>query len=146
MEFNATFIASAISFIVFTIIMNAIFYNPLQKIVLERQKFIDETNEEAKLHRKKSEAILRDKEKKLEKTKNDAKKIIVEKADAVKMKKSELAAEAQQKASKVIDGAKEELQKSQSEAQKVLSEETQKLAMDISSKILGKVNGQVKAK
>lgn len=146
MEFNATFIASAISFIVFTIIMNAIFYNPLQKIVLERQKFIDETNEEAKLHRKKSEGILRDKERKLEKTKNDARKIIVEKADEVKMKKSALAAEAQQKAVQIIDAAKEELQKSQSDAQKVLSEETQKLAMDISSKILGKVNGQVKAR
>ena len=41
MEFNATFIASAISFIVFTLIMNAVFYKPLGKVVSERQKFID---------------------------------------------------------------------------------------------------------
>ena len=60
MEFNATFIISAISFIVFTLIMNAIFYKPLQKVVSERQKFIDETLEEAKVHTKKSEAILKD--------------------------------------------------------------------------------------
>lgn len=138
MEFNATFIVAAISFIVFTIIMNAIFYKPLQKIVSEREKFIDETNKEAKLHREKSEAILRDKERKVEKTKNDAKKIIVDKADEVKAKKAALAAEAQQKAVQVIGTAKDELQKSQNEAQAVLSAESKNLALDISSKILGK--------
>lgn len=139
MEFNATFIVAAISFIVFTIIMNAIFYKPLQKIVSEREKFIDETNKEAKLHREKSEAILRDKEHKIEKTKNDAKKIIVDKADEVKAKKAALASEAQQKAVQVIGTAKDELQKSQNEAQVVLSGEAKNLALDISSKILGKI-------
>lgn len=139
MDFNATFIVAAISFVVFTIIMNAIFYKPLQKIVSEREKFIDETNKEAKLHREKSEAILRDKEHKIEKTKNDAKKIIVDKADEVKAKKAELASEAQQKAVQVIGVAKEELQKSHDEAQKALSWESKKLALDISSKILGEL-------
>lgn len=138
MEFNATFIVAAISFIVFTIIMNAIFYKPLQKIVSEREKFIDETNKEAKLHRENSESILRDKERKVEKTKNDAKKLIVDKADEVKAKKAALAAEAQQKAVQVIGNAKNELQKSQNEAQAVLSAESKNLALDISSKILGK--------
>ena len=138
MDFNATFIVAAISFVVFTIIMNAIFYKPLQKIVSEREEFINETNKEAKLHREKSEAILRDKEHKIEKTRNDAKKIIVDKADEVKAKKAELASEAQQKAVQVIGVAKDELQKSQDEAQAVLSDETKKLALNISSKILGK--------
>lgn len=139
MEFNATFITAAISFVVFTIIMNAIFYKPLQKIVSEREEFIDETNKEAKLHREKSESILRDKERKVEKTKNDAKKIIVDKADEVKARKAELASEAQQKAVQVIGAAKEELHKSQDEAQSVLSDEAKNLALDISSKILGKI-------
>lgn len=139
MEFNATFIVSAISFIVFTLIMNEIFYKPLNNVVSERQKFIDETLEEAKSHSEKSEAILKDREKKLEKTKHEAKKIIVEKADEVKAKKATLAAEAQQKAVQTIDEAKDELLKSQSEAQAVLSDELPKLAQDISSKILGKV-------
>ena len=140
MEFNATFIVSAISFIVFTLIMNAIFYKPLEKVVSERQKFVDETLEEAKLHTEKSEALLKDKAKKLETTKHEAKKIIVEKADEVKNQKALMASEAQQKAAKTIDVAKDELQKSKDVAQEVLSEETKKLAQDISSKILGKVN------
>lgn len=136
MEFNATFIVSAISFIVFVIIMNAIFYKPLQNVVQQRQKFVDDTLEEAKNHKEKSEAILKDKEKKLTKTKQEAKKIILEKSDEVKLQKSTLTSEAQQKAGQTIDTAKDELQKSSDEAQSVLSEETKKLAEIISAKIL----------
>lgn len=139
MEFNATFIASAISFIVFTLIMNAIFYKPLQKTVSERQNFVDETLKEAKLHTEKSEAIIKDKAKKLEATKHDAKKIIATKSDEVKSQKSEMASEAQQKASQKVDSAKAELQESKDKAQEVLSQEAKNLAQDIASKILGKV-------
>lgn len=136
MEFNATFLVSIINFIVFTIIMNAIFYKPLQKIVLERQKFIDDTNEEAKTHRKKSEAILKDKEHQLEKTKQDAKKIILEKSDEAKTHKANLAAEAHQKANSEIEVAKTDLHKSSDDAKVILSEETKAIAQKIASKIL----------
>ena len=139
MEFNATFIVSAISFIVFTLIMNAIFYKPLNSAVSERKKFIDNTLEEAKHHSAKSEAILKDKERKLENTKHDAKRIIAEKSDDVKAKKAAMTVEAQQKAVKTIDVAKDELQKSHSDAQNVLSQDVKTLAQTIAEKILGKV-------
>jgi len=138
MEFNATFIVSAISFIVFTMIMNAIFYKPLGKIVAERQKFIDDTLQEAKAHHEKSEAILKDKERKLENTRHNAKKIILDKTEEVKAQKTELTNEAQKNAAQTISSAKDELQQSQSEAEKILEAEAKKLAQDISSKILGK--------
>lgn len=137
MEFNATFLVSIISFIVFMLIMNAIFYKPLQKVVFERQKFIDDTTEEAKSHREKSEAILKDKDKKLEKTKHEARKIISDKSEEIKTKKAELTSEAQQKANKQVEAAKGNLNQSKDEAQKVLSDEAQKLAQSISAKILG---------
>lgn len=137
MEFNATFLVSAISFIVFTLIMNAIFYKPLSKVVQERQKFIDDTNEEARLHKEKSEAILTDKEVKLEQSKTNAKKIILEKTETVKAQKTTLTTEAQQKAANNIELAKDDLHKSTDKAEEVLAEEAKKLAEDISSKILG---------
>lgn len=140
MEFNATFIVSIINFIVFTIIMNAIFYKPLQKVVLEREKFINDTNEEAKNHKAKSEAILKDKERQLEKTKHDAKKIILEKSDEAKTHKANLAAEAHQKANSEIEVAKTDLHKSSDDAQTVLSEDTKNIAQQITAKILGQVN------
>ncbi|MDD3436512.1 MAG: hypothetical protein PHC64_05090 [Candidatus Gastranaerophilales bacterium] len=137
MEFNATFIVSAISFIVFVFIMNAIFYKPLQKVVDQRQKFIDDTNEEAKSHRVKSEAILKDKAKKLEKIKHEAKKIISEKSEEVKTQKTSMTSEAQQKALQKVESTKGELQKSSDEAQKVLSQEAKTLAEVITAKVLG---------
>ena len=42
MEFNATFIISAISFIVFVFVMNTILYRPLERIVEEREKLISQ--------------------------------------------------------------------------------------------------------
>lgn len=137
MEFNATFIMSAISFILFTLIMNAIFYKPLQKIVTERQQFIDDNYEEAKKNQKESAAILKAKDRKMEKTKQEAKKIIAEKTNEVKTQKSEMMSEAQQKARQTVDAAKDELQKSKSEAQGALSNNVVDLAQNISSKLLG---------
>lgn len=137
MEFNATFIASTISFIVFTLIMNAIFYKPLSSVVREREKFIDDANEEAKNHREKSEAILKDKERKLEKTRHEAKKIILDKSDEVKTQKANLATEAHQKANSQIESAKTDLHKSKDEAQAVLTEDSKTIAQQIAAKILG---------
>lgn len=137
MEFNATFIVAAISFTVFTFIMNAIFYRPLTRIVTERQKFIEEHNEEAKHHSAKAQAILKDKDKKVEQTKQDSKKIIADKTNEVKDQKANLASEAQQKAANEVNIAKEDLHKSKDEAQNVLSENVISLAQDITAKIFG---------
>lgn len=137
MEFNATFIVSAISFLVFTLIMNAIFYKPLSKVVAERQKFVDDTLEEAKSYTKKSEAILKDKETKIQKTKQDAKKIILDKSTEAKSQKENLTAKAQQKAASKIENAKSDLNQAKDNAQGVLCDETKKIAQKIAQKILG---------
>lgn len=139
MEFNATFIVSAISFVIFSIIMNVIFYKPLQKIVEKREAFIAETTKEAKKNTKKSEEILFNKSKKVENTKFEAKKNISQKADEVQKQKAVMAADAQQKASDEIQKAKDVLETSKAEAQSTLEQEAQKLAQDISAKILGTV-------
>lgn len=139
MEFNATFIVSAISFIAFTLIMNAIFYKPLQKTVSERQTFVDDTLKEAKEHAAKTEAIIKDKAKKLESTKQEAKKTILAKTEEVKTQKSDMTSRAQQKSVQKIEFAKAELQKTKEDLEGALSEEAKKLAQDITSKILGKV-------
>ena len=47
MEFNATFLVSAISFILFVFIMNAILYKPVIKIMEEREAFLKANSDEA---------------------------------------------------------------------------------------------------
>ncbi len=137
MEFNATFIVSAISFIVFTLIMNAIFYGPLQKVVSERQKFVDDTLSEAKFNREKSESIIKDKENKLSRARHDAKKILQDKAETTKSSNSSSLQQAQDKSNQRIDEAKKQLEISEAEAKTVLDDEAKKLAELISAKILG---------
>ena len=135
--FNATFIVAGISFVIFTIIMNAIFYAPLEKIVNERQKFIEDTNEEAKLNREKSSSILKDRDEKISTTKQKAKKILSDSSDASKKVKVDMTRDARNKAIIEINVAKDSLNKEKSDAQNVLADNVVNLAQNISSKLLG---------
>jgi len=47
-EFNATFLIAMLSFVVFIMIMNAIFYNPILGIIRKRDEYIASNYEEAK--------------------------------------------------------------------------------------------------
>ncbi|MBP7212455.1 ATP synthase F0 subunit B [bacterium] len=135
--FNATFIVAGISFVIFTIIMNFIFYKPIADIVKKRQEFIDTTNEEAKLNREKSDAILKEKEQKIGTSKSDAKKIIAETSDNSKQEKANLAKNAQSKAISEINSAKDSLNNDKNNAQIALADSVVDLANNISSKLLG---------
>lgn len=139
MEFNATFIVSAISFVIFSILMNAIFYKPLSSVVAQRQKFIEEANEDAKKMHKKADAVIRDKESRVEKAKHDAKNLISAKSAEVNAQKSGLASDAQRKAVEEIASAKESINQTVNDAQQGLNNEVNSLANEISSKILGTV-------
>ena len=79
MEFNATFLISAISFILFTLIMNKIFYKPLERVMDERQKFIDDTKSDAEKSNLKAQAIINDREERLTKSAADSKKLVADK-------------------------------------------------------------------
>lgn len=76
MEFNATFLVSVISFIIFTIIMNKIFYKPLENVMDERQKFIDDAKFDALNSNNRADAILKEKEDRLNKSASDSKNLL----------------------------------------------------------------------
>lgn len=137
MEFNATFLVSAVSFILFCFIMNAIFYKPLQKVVLEREKFIDETNKEADENYEKSGALIKDKNDKIEAAKLDSKKVILDKTEEMKSKKAQMTEEARTNATSMINSAKTDMNNEKENSQAVLEEESKNLANEIVSKILG---------
>ena len=79
MEFNATFLISAISFIIFTIIMNIIFYKPIEKIMDERQKFINDAKNDAFNANTKADEILKDRETRLNQSVADSKNLLQKK-------------------------------------------------------------------
>ena len=137
MEFNATFLVSAISFIIFTIIMNKIFYRPLEKVMNERQQFIDEARSEALDSNNRANAILQDKEDRLNKSILDSKKLVADKVNVANENSKILTDNAKQKSQDEISSAKSSLQNEAQQASGELKARVKDLAEVISSKVLG---------
>lgn len=109
MEFNATFLISAISFILFTLLMNKIFYKPLGKIMNERENFINDNLNDAKISNDKAKFLLKDKDEKLAKSLIEARAIVSKELDATNKQSAQITAQAKQKAKDEVDLAKQNL-------------------------------------
>lgn len=134
MEFNATFLISAISFILFTIIMNKIFYKPLESVMNEREKFINDNIYDAKLSSDKADAITKDRDEKLSKSQIDAKSLVARKINDANENSRNLTDQAKQKSKEDIKYAKDALIKEAESTERDLKIE--ELADVIYSKVL----------
>ena len=139
MEFNATFLVSIISFILFTLIMNKIFYKPIDKIISERQKFIYDALSDAKISNDKAEALLKDKDEKLQASLSNAKKLITENTIEADNKASYLTQDAKLKSKEYVAAEKLKLQHDAIALDEQLSNEVKSLAKEIAAKIMGEV-------
>lgn len=137
MEFNATFIISIISFVIFVIIMNFIFYKPLEKIVSEREKFIEDNFDDAKMNNSNAQKITEVYSKKIEETNSQCKVILSEKSQNAKLKREELISEAQKKSSEEILNNKNELSRASQDTKEVLKSEVVNLASLMTNKLFG---------
>ena len=61
MEFNGTFFATIITFIVFVFVMNKILYAPILKVMEEREEFIRSNYKEADDNNAKSDELTQEK-------------------------------------------------------------------------------------
>lgn len=137
MEFNATFLVSMISFLIFTFIMNMIFYKPLGNIISERQGFIDETTKVARNMSDEADKITADRELKLNKAHSDAKKLINDRVAVAKEEAQKRADEAKRISNEQILAAKKELNAEAAQTKELLKGNIKELAENISQKILG---------
>ena len=137
MEFNATFLVSIISFILFTLIMNKIFYKPIEKIVNERQNFLDETFSSAKKSSEEADKISRDRDEKLQASLVNSKNIIAKGTLEANNTASQLTMQAKQNSKDKIVSMKNEIQKESEQLDKSLAPQIESLANDIVSKIMG---------
>ena len=134
MEFNATFLISAISFIVFTFLMNLILYKPLEKVVNEREELINGNYDDADKNKEKAKSLLDIVTEKLAKSKSDAKSVYNTEKQKAEDEVSKILADAKSKNNDFISESKNKLQE---EAQKI-EEQTEILATAqmISDKLL----------
>lgn len=136
MEFNATFFVTAISFIVFTFIMNKIFYAPLTKVIDEREDFINKTMKEAKDSTSQAENLLKNKEETLSATVEKSRKIVTSAAEKASSDGDVLTDEAKRQARLKIEDGKINVTKEKEAAQNELKSKVKDLAEIIASKVL----------
>ncbi len=137
LEFNATFIVSMVSFIIFIMIMNTIFYKPIFKIINERQNFIDEHNNDAKNSREQAKDLLTQKENRLNRALSESKKIVSDKVLATNCEAKAITEKAKAETAEKIQTAKENIKVQELNTSGALKNNIKDLAEVISSKILG---------
>lgn len=88
-EFNATFLVAMLSFVVFIMIMNAIFYHPILNIMRKRDEYINSNYDEAKELSEQAEKLDIKKSETIQQTQNECRteiKNVVENAQGLASK------------------------------------------------------------
>lgn len=142
MEFNATFLVSIISFLVFMKIMNAIFYIPLTNLIEERENIVNKNFEDAKQTNIEVETLLKNKEEQLANAAKESRQILIDKTNEANTEYHEQLTNAKINSNKKVNELKIELTKSETKAKEDLNSHVEDLAQTIINKVLqGDLNG-----
>ena len=136
MEFNATFFISVISFILFVLIMNKMFYAPITEIILKRENIMSANYDEANSMNVEAEGLLKNREDKLTSAENQAREVI---ADSIKSSNEDAKVDIQnasKNAKDDISAKKEILNIEMAQAKETLKEYIDNLALAIESKVM----------
>jgi len=137
LELDGTIIVIAISFIIFTLIMQAIFYKPMTKVRNERSRYIRNNRRYAKFFEAKKYHLIDKKQSQIIKAKQEANEILNKETSQAHKKKAEVVSEALMSSKQKVEGHKNELEQQKNRTKEELKSEISMIASDISSKILG---------
>ena len=137
MNFNGTFFAAIISFLVFVFVMNKLLYEPIRKIVNERNGFISGNYETADKNNKKADELSAAHDSKIINAKEDARIKYNELLGEYKEQKSVIVKDAQNKSREDIENADNDLLNVSNQAKESLKHRMTDLANDIVEKLLG---------
>jgi F-type H+-transporting ATPase subunit b len=137
-ELNGTSIVLAISFVIFVILLNFLFYKPMKKVMEERAKYIQDNKNDAENNNSKTQKLIEEKDTKIAEAKKKSFDFINETNLNVKEKLdiaiSGAKAEFKQKTDKQVDDLKREKE----EVLNSMKGEIAQISSEISSKVLGK--------
>ena len=137
MEFNATFLVSIVSFLLFVGIMNKIFYIPLTDVIAKRNDLLDTNYFDAKKFDDEARAILTDRDNRLGEADTKSRKLISDRIESENSKGKALTDEASKKSAQDIKSRKAALEQEKEAAAPVLNSKVIGLAESIASKVMG---------
>ena len=137
MEFNGTFFAAIISFLVFVFVMNKLLYEPVHKIVKERNDFISGNYKIANENNTKADELVKERDEKIVASKEDARNKYNEILAGFKEQRTDIIKDAQAKSHEDIEEASVNLNNVSNDAKENLKWKMTDLANDIVEKVLG---------
>lgn len=136
-DLDATLPLMALQFIVLVVILNAVFYKPLSKVMDERGDYIRSNQNDAKERLAKAESLAKQYDQELSEARKKSQAVIAAaQADAQRIGAEEMA-KAQQEAQAQREQAQQELNRQKQEALQALEREVEGLSNQILSKLLG---------
>ena len=136
LEFNWTFIASAINFLVLLFILNAILFKPLLKIIKEREDTVKGNLDSAKEMTGKREENIAGLNRELAESRSKAKDVFESlKSEAVN-KQKEVHSAAEAEASSILEKARAEIKSEAEKARKALRADVDKFSDEIVRKLV----------
>ncbi len=136
MEFNATFLVTIISFLLFMEIMNIIFYAHLKKIGAQRETLISQNYKEAQDIDNQSQEIIDNRDKKFDEAMQAANKKMNEKINEANFNYQKEMSETRDKAFRKMVEIKKELVETEKDVTQALDSEIDNISGSIVSKIL----------
>jgi len=144
-EFNATFIIAMLSFVVFIMIMNAIFYQPVLNIIRKRDNYINSNYEESKNNENSAKKIDEERNSQIDATHAKCRKEFYTAVNKLQETATGKIKQAKENNKAVIQSEKDKLSKEEQKLQTTLQTSVvEDLASSITSKILN--NNQVQIK
>lgn len=137
MEFNGTFFATIITFIVFVFLMNKVLYAPILSIMEKRKNFMDSNYKQAEDNNIKFEQLSSEKDEKLLEAKNDARKKYVEVIEEFKNQRNGILLDKQDFENERYKNSQLELENLSNDAKQSLKNNMSDLANDIVEKVIG---------
>ena len=136
MEFNATFLVSAISFIVFVFIMNTVLYRPVIRIMEERQAFLDKNEKDTEDANRQAEEFATKKEAELAKARAEAKSIVDNGTEKFKAENKAALDKYSSDQKQLTEDKKSELYNEMTSAKETLKQSSDDISRMITDKIL----------
>ena len=137
-EFNATFLVDMLSFVVFILIMNAIFYNPILGIIRKREDYISSNYEDSKRFEEDAKEFRDTHTAKMEQVQDRCRHEFKTSVNSAQIVANDKIKAVKEKTKQIIQSKKEQLLNEENKLQNAVNQTVVKeLASTIASKLLG---------
>ena len=136
-DFDATLPMMALQFVLLAIILNAIFYKPLNKVLDERADYIRQQETGGQQQLAQAKELAAQYEQQLADSRKQSQEIVAQAQAEAKKIATEAVAEAQKEAIAKKEAAAQEIEQQRQEALKTLEQQVDALSRQILEKLLG---------